>query len=174
MKKCNKVNVTFLRHAQTNYNVADLFCGISNCDITPEGANLAKNLRNELPKFDVIICSSLKRTHQTLQAIFPGASFIIDKRVDEISLGEWEGKRKKDVNQYLRNEFKKGNFTPKNAESNESVEKRITSFLDFISKTYNNNENILVITHNGFMRTFCRMYNKKPIKNNLEYFTISL
>lgn len=167
------MTITFLRHAETEFNRNDLFCGISDCNITEEGAKLAQNLRNEFPKFDFYYCSPLKRTCQTLHAIFPDAIPIIDERITEICLGVWEGVPKTSINQSLRKEFKKGNFTPERAESNKEVKKRIISFLNYMFTTYTHDEKILVVTHNGFLRTTANLLEIKPISKNLEHFTIN-
>lgn len=166
------MKITFLRHAETEFNTMNLFCGISECNITENGRISAQKLRNEFSNFDYYYCSPLKRTQQTLNAIFPNAIPIIDDRIIEICLGSWEGLPKKSVNQEFRKEFKKGNFTPEGAESNESVEKRVISFLNDMFNTYTANEHILVVTHNGFLRTTANLLALNPISKNLEHFTI--
>lgn len=166
------MKITFLRHAETEFNAQDLFCGISDCNITENGKISAQKLRTQFPNFDYYYCSPLKRTYQTLNAIFPDAVPIIDDRIIEICLGIWEGVAKKSVNQNLRREFKKGTFTPKGAECNESVEKRIRCFLNDMFNSYTN-EHILVVTHNGFLRTTANLLGLTPISKNLEHFTIN-
>lgn len=166
--------LTFLRHAETELNRNGLFCGTTDCSITKEGSELAKNLRNEFPEFDAYYCSSLKRTHQTLHAIFPNVHFTVDDRIIEICLGVWEGVPKTSVDQDLRTKFRKGIYAPEESECNESVEKRALSFLASMYKKYTGKERILVVTHNGFMRTLARMLGIKPVSNNLAYFTIDL
>lgn len=168
------MTITFLRHAETDFNKNGLFCGTSDCNITQDGSNLAQNLRNELPSFDYYYCSPLKRTFQTLNAIFPDAVPIIDNRITEICLGVWEGVSKTSVNQDLRKAFKEGRFAPAGAESNESAQKRVLSFLKYMFNTYTSNESILVVTHNGFLRTTTNLLGLQPISKNLEYFTINL
>ncbi len=168
------MTITFLRHAETEFNKNNLFCGTSECDITEDGQKLAQNLKNELPNFDYYYCSPLKRTSETLKALFPNAVPIIDDRITEICLGVWEGIPKTSVNQELRQAFKKGSFTPVGAESNESVQERVISFLNYLFYTYVSDEKILVVTHNGFLRTTANLLGLKPISKNLEYFTIDL
>jgi len=164
--------ITFLRHAETEFNSKNLFCGTSDCDITDKGKLLSENLRNEFSSFNFYYCSPLKRTWQTLNAIFPNADFIVDDRIIEIHLGTWEGISKTSVNQELRSEFKKGNFVPIGAESHESVENRVISFLKSMSNIYTEDDKILVVTHNGFLRTTANLLGIEPISKNLEYFTI--
>lgn len=166
------MTITYLRHAETGFNKKGFFCGTSDCDITEDGYLLAQTLKDKFYGFDYYYCSPLKRTCQTLNAIFPDAVAIIDNRITEICLGVWEGVPKTSVNQDLRKEFQKGNFAPEGAEANESVEKRTISFLNYMFNTYSADERILVVTHNGFLRTLARLLGTKPITKNLEYFTI--
>lgn len=166
--------ITFMRHGETDYNKSNLFCGISDCSITDSAKVSATKLKETLPKFDYYYCSPLKRTQETLQAIFPSTLPIIDDRITEICLGCWEGLSKTSVAQSLRNKFKEGTFSPNGAESNENVEKRIKEFLNHLSTTYICDEKILVVTHNGVLRTLSRLLNINQINNNLEYFTIDL
>ncbi len=166
--------LTFLRHAETEFNRNGLFCGLSDCNISEKGLELAKNLRNEFPEFDAYYCSPLKRTHQTLHAIFPNAHFTVDDRIIEICLGVWEGVPKTSVDQDLRTNFRKGIYTPEKSENNASVETRAMSFLGSMAEKYTDEERILVVTHNGFMRTLTKMLGIKPVSNNLAHFTINL
>ena len=62
------------------------------------------------------------------------------------------------------------------AESNNEIDKRVSSFVNEIFKKYHNNENILVITHGGVLnsikRNFISDYN--PIStNNLSIFKLT-
>lgn len=166
------MTVTFLRHGETDFNKSNLFCGICDCSITEEAKNSASKLKKELPEFDYYYCSPLKRTQETLKAIFPNSIPIIDDRIIEISLGIWEGLPKTSVNQELRSKFKNGNFSPEGAESNENVEKRVKDFLNNLFATYSSDEKVLIVTHNGILRTISRLLNINSINNNLEYFTI--
>lgn len=168
------MTVTFIRHGETDFNKSNLFCGISDCSITEEAKYNALKLKNVLPEFDYYYCSPLKRTQETLKAIFPNSIPIIDDRIIEISLGVWEGLPKTSVNQELRSKFKNGDFTPEGAENNENVETRIKDFLNNLFTTYSSDERVLVVTHNGVLRTISRLLNINQINNNLEYFTIDL
>ena len=168
------MRVTFLRHGETDYNKSNLFCGISDCSITDNAKTSASQLKKVLPEFDYYYCSPLKRTQETLQAIFPNTLPIIDDRITEICLGCWEGLSKNSVDQNLRNKFKEGTFSPQGAESNENVEKRIKEFLKHLSSSYIYDEEVLVVTHNGVLRSISHLINIDQIKNNLEYFTIDL
>ena len=88
--------IIFLRHAETKMNEEGRFCGIIDTDITEEGRRQAEKMRETFKKchFDAMYCSPLKRTKQTLEAIFPNRKFIKEDGFTEIGLGEWEGLKK--------------------------------------------------------------------------------
>ena len=171
--------IIFLRHAETRMNKEGRFCGVIDTDITEEGRKQAEKMRVTFKEyhFDRIYCSPLKRTKQTLEAIFPNQEFIEEDGFTEISLGDWEGKKKETVNQSLRKDFQKGKYTPPYGERHEDVEKRVRKTIERIFATYPDNSLILVCTSNGIMRTIKRMYKIKTeniMSENLEYFTLEI
>ena len=171
--------IIFLRHAETNLNQEGRFCGRMDVEITEEGKKQAEKMRETFKKyhFDAIYCSPLKRTKQTLEAIFPNREFIEEDGFTEINLGDWEGLKKETVNQKLRKAFQQGLYTPPYGERHEEVEARVRETIERIFATYPDNFLILVCTSNGIMRTIKRMYNIKTeniMLKNLEYFTLEI
>lgn len=150
--------ITIVRHAQTEYNKAGIFAGRTDCNITKEGKELAKEVFKKGETFDVIYCSQLKRTHQTLEAMLPGSKYIIDKRIVEIDLGDWEGKEKNSFPEDLIKKYRSGEYRPPNAESIEKVDKRVCEFFEYLFEKYQGDEKILVVTHNGVMRAIKRNF----------------
>ena len=69
--------ILFLRHAETKLNEEGRFCGRIDIDITEEGRKQAEEMRKTFKDyhFDAIYCSPLKRTKQTLEAIFSNQKF---------------------------------------------------------------------------------------------------
>lgn len=166
--------VTFLRHAQTTANRDGIFAGRFDCNITEEGFREAQKLFPN-KKFDIIYCSPLKRTSQTLHAFLPNATPIIDERITEIDVGIWQGKQKYNLGKELINQFFSGDFLPAGAESIENTDKRVKSFVIDIFNQYSEDDNILVVTHNGAMRSIKRLFPDKVnhlMSNNLENFSI--
>ena len=166
--------VTFLRHAETNLNNDNLFCGRTDCDITLNGSNSASQLKKTKlfsEGFDTIYVSPLKRTHQTLLSIYPNTNYQIDERINEISLGSWEGISKLEVDQSLRKQFRLGTYTPPGAETHDEVVQRLTSFINDIDKT--NYNKVLVVTHAGILRTLKQLYFPLLPENtkNLDFIT---
>lgn len=171
--------IIFLRHAETNMNKEGLFCGVIDTDITEEGRKKAEKMKETFKTyhFEAIYCSPLKRTKQTLEAIFPNRKFIEEDGFTEISLGDWEGLKKETVNQKLRKSFQQGDYVPPYGEKHEYVEARVKEAIERIFATYPDNSLILVCTSNGIMRTIKRMYHIKTeniMLKNLEYFTLEI
>ena len=169
--------IIFLRHAKTEMNEKCRFCGIIDTGITEEGRKQAEKMRETFKEyhFDAIYCSPLKRTKQTLEAIFPNREFIEEEGFTEISLGDWEGLKKEKVNQKLRKAFQQGEYVAPHGEKHEDAEARVREAIERIFETYPEESVILVCTSNGIMRTIKRIYGiktEKMMSGNLEYFVI--
>lgn len=149
----------FIRHAETEFNKDGIFAGRTDCNITKEGVEQAKKLFEEEQKhFDYIYCSPLRRTRQTLEAIIPGSVPIVDERITEISIGEWEGKKKESFDKGLVALYRNGQYTPPGAETTSQVDKRVCGFVKSLFENYKGNEQILIVTHNGVMRSIKRNF----------------
>ena len=171
------MKIVILRHAETELNNSGKFCGRTDCNITENGKSITAKLANIEPfvsGFNAIYVSPLKRTIQTLKAIYPNCEYIVDERLIEISLGSWEGKNKKSVNQMERKNFINGLYTPPNAEeSHKEVILRIKSFFEEIDKLYKESDKILLVTHNGVIRTIKQLMGMDKIKTkNSDFFEI--
>lgn len=171
------LNLMFIRHAETQLNKEGIFTGRTDCNITKEGFERAKEVLKEDEKnFDYIYCSPLKRTKQTLDAILPGSTPIIDERITEISIGEWEGKKKTSFDKTLVALYRIGQYTPPKAETTSQVDKRVCNFIESLFSTYKNNERILIVTHNGVMRSIKRNFVKSYdniMSQNLEHILLT-
>ena len=155
------LSLMFLRHAETELNKIGIFAGRTDCNITQKGFEQAKEvLKDNEKNFDYIYCSPLKRTKQTLDAILPNSTPIIDERITEICIGEWEGKKKESFDKKLVYLYRTGQYTPPGAETTEQVDKRVCSFIENLFNIYKNNERILIVTHNGVMRSIKRNFVK--------------
>ena len=177
MKK--QYSLTFLRHAQSELNLKNKFCGRIDCGITEDGKLLASKLRSMEPfstGFDIIYSSPLRRTRQTLNCIFPDARPIIDERLIVINYGDLEGTNMDSVSTEIRKAYKNGGLTPPNGENFHDVEKRADSFLRYIDKKFSGtNINILVVTHGSVLRVLRSLCGKKRSEpsNNLDFYTFN-
>lgn len=167
----------FIRHGQTEANVKGVLTGTLETNLTQKGIDDAKALANSLTEdFDYYYCSPLTRTHETLKAIKGDVDFIIDKRIIEVSSGDWQGLYKNELPEPEYSLYKKGKMDPPNGESLANVEKRAKSFLEDMFSKYGKDEKVLVVTHNAFMRTLKRLFidkNKVEEPKNLEIFMVN-
>lgn len=156
-----------MRHAETVYNAKQIFCGRIDCGLSEQGRKDAlNNPHYQKTDFDVYYCSPLKRSLETLKLIIPDVeNVIIDSRITEISIGDWEGKPKAIFPKDLVAAYRLGVYTPPNAEPTSAVDQRVIDFITEILATYDENTKILVITHNGVMRSIKR--NFVPNYNNI-------
>ena len=167
----------FIRHGQTEANVKGVLTGRLETNLTQKGIDDAATLSKELKEdFDYYYCSPLTRTHQTLRAIKGDVDFIIDERITEVSSGDWQGKLKSELPEEEYDLYKKGLLNPPNGESLEDVDKRAKSFLEDMFSKYKDDEKILIVTHNAFMRNLKRMFidkDKVSEPKNLEIFMVN-
>ena len=166
-----------LRHAETELNKEGIFAGRIDYNITKEGFEQAKEVFKDYEKnFDYIYCSPLKRTKQTLDVILPNSTPKIDERITGISIGEWEGKKKESLDKTLLALYKAGQYNPPKAETTSQVDRRVCEFIESLFSIYKNNEKILIVTHNGVMRSiksnFVKIYDNIMSKN-LEYIVLT-
>ena len=69
--------------------------------------------------------------------------------------------------------YKNGLLTPPNGESLDDVDKRIISFLNDMFTKYDENDKILIVTHNAFMRNLKRLFSREGKEpKNLEMFIV--
>lgn len=166
----------FIRHGETNANVDGILTGTLETNLTQKGVDDAKRLSLQLvDEFDYYYCSPLKRTHQTLNAIKGEVDFNIDDRLTEVSTGKWQGKYKTELPKDEYTLYKKGLLDPPGGEKLIDVDNRIKSFLNDMFNLYSENEKILIVTHNAFIRSLKRLFiDKEKVEEpkNLEIFKI--
>lgn len=161
-----KILVT--RHGQTDWNVQKRIQGRTDVELNTRGIEQAEKTREILKneKIDLIICSPLKRAKQTADIINIDRNIPIkyDERLIEISYGENEGKLRKDFDY---DGFWSINNTHeyKNAENVNEFIKRVHELLEE-TKNYNE-ENILIVTHNGVCRAIEVYFNGIPEDNDI-------
>ena len=71
--------------------------------------------------------------------------------------------------------YKKGLLDPPAGEKSKDIDKRIKSFLKDMFERYRENDKILIVTHNAFMRNLKRLFiEKEKVEEplNLEIFKI--
>lgn len=147
----------FYRHLPTTNNLNDVFIGRLDleCDeafIINNKNKISESIRNN--GFTKIYCSPLKRAIQSVELFFPGKSYTIDERLTERDLGDWSNVPKNQVrHKYPLAFYDNGrlnfNFTPPNGEKYSDLLSRVSSFLMDIYDSHEQEEDVIVVTHNG-------------------------
>ena len=154
-----------LRHGESYFQTKyqDLIlCGWPEkyyCPLTKKGKEKIEKVAQKLKKLnkiDLIYCSDFLRTKQTARIIAQKLKkrIIFDKKLREVNLGVYAGKRKEEFygdfphsREYPQSliRFSK---RPRQGESWNDVLKRIGSLVEEIEKRYKD-KNILIISHGG-------------------------
>ena len=147
------MNVYIVRHGQVPHNVLGQY-NSNDEDLTILGVQQAENLREQIDsiKFDVIICSPLKRAKHTADIInVNNQKIIYDERIKERGCGDLSGYPLAVTN---REEYWNYNTTIKygTSENIKSFFDRVYNFLDELkTKDY---ENVLIVAHSGVSKAF--------------------
>lgn len=169
--------LTFIRHTQTEANRDGYFAGRIDSSATEEGLVKAKEVfAKKEEKFDVFYVSPLKRTRQTLKAIFPNVDPIEDERITEVYGGDWQGRPKNLVDAALKEKYVKGEYVPPNAEPLEDIKKRLCSFVEEMFEKYDDTTKVLVVSHSALIRNIRRIFLNKYdniVPKNLEMISIN-
>lgn len=147
------MEVTFLRHAQSIFN-RDL-TSEKNCSLTELGIEQAKQLKGD---YDVIVCSILKRTKETL--------FYSNLTSKQLHFTDLCREVRRDICDFLEDEDET------QLETDEEAEKRILLFKAYLQSKTKATDKVLVISH----RDFIHMIGEKqfPDPKNAEFQTILL
>lgn len=152
-----------VRHGQTDYNIQGRFQGRVDTELNVTGVEQIKNLKYVLGqiKFDTIFVSPLKRAINTAKILTNDQNFIIDQRLIERSFGDLEGKFS--IPNYDSSDNLYG------IESIDKLQKRVNSFLDELKVKNNNQENILIVTHEAVAQCINAYFNNT---NNVKDFRL--
>ncbi len=156
------------RHGETQYNKEKKYYGRTDISLDALGLKQATELADKLKgtPIDYAIRSDLKRTQQTLDAIMdshPETQQIVEKGIDEMPFGIWEGLNADQVEArdpktwaaWLQAPF---DVTPAGAEPYRAFEKRVTATLDHYLETLPADSTLLVVAHQGVLRTLYRYW----------------
>lgn len=153
--------VYFLRHGESNANVAGLFAGQKeDSHLTTKGRVQAEQAAHSLKNipFFSIVSSRLKRAQQTAEIIaqeigFEPEKILLDKRIIEYDMGSLTGKPLRKVSSHQL-------ISAPGAENVNDFQKRIVSFLKTVK---NSNGNHLIVSHAGVGRMIeCTKQNLNP------------
>lgn len=156
----------YVRHGETEMNVANLLSGIIDTPLTRNGIQQAiktgQDIKSNLPSIDLIICSPLERAYETARLIaqeigYPTSNIKKSDLLVERTYGVLEGTS----NAHF---MKPGNYHELDAvEGSETIEElqvRAAKAFEYIRLL--DYDNILVVAHNAFGRAFRRVTQHQP------------
>lgn len=95
------MKIYLIRHGETEWNSDDRYQGCMDISLDETGVKQANLLGQRLQNYgiELIISSHLRRAAKTAEIIqgYVNCPLEIDQNLREIQLGEWEGKRWKDI-----------------------------------------------------------------------------
>lgn len=162
--------VYFIRHGETDWNKDGKLQGRVDIPLNTEGrqvAELTGEALKEVP-FDVAFTSPLMRAYETAEIILRGRKIPIIKedRIIEVGFGAYEGVRREDWDENIKNFFLKSElYVPKGeGEPLERVLEREGAFLKelFGDEKYQNST-VLVSTHGAALSGLLTVIKGNPV-----------
>jgi broad specificity phosphatase PhoE/endonuclease/exonuclease/phosphatase family metal-dependent hydrolase len=170
-----KINFFFIRHGEGTHNIDKLYNTLKNKDalLTDTGKIQARDagLKIQNITFDKVFCSPLKRCIETCYKILDQNKIktynieLLDL-IREYPVSEFCNYRdsineiQKFIKQICKYNFCYTNISETNnilEETEEQVNERIKNFINFLCINSIDNTNVLVISHNNFLRQFLKM-----------------
>lgn len=91
--------IYLIRHGETQANRDGVFRGRGEVPLSAEGLRQAEELRGHFAAIEVqrVFSSPLRRAAQTAAACFPGRAIELQELVNNLDLGRWAGRKKKEI-----------------------------------------------------------------------------
>jgi len=148
------MQITLIRHLPTEWNKKHKLQGKRDIGIAPITEETHKaihenkqQLTSKAP-FDLVLASTLKRTHQTARLY--GYSPETDSLLDELDFGPFEGQTKSELIQEYGEIWLENPIDLVLGESIKNLEQRIVQFLE----KYHGVKKVLVFGHGSWIRAF--------------------
>lgn len=164
--------IIFIRHAQSQGNLLEVYNGQRDYPLTPHGVRQAECTARYLQEhysIDAIYASDLSRTCQTAQPLAEalGITTVPVKELRELDVGVWEGRSPEELMRSdeaeLYERWKKGeDVAPRGGESVQQVRARVCRFLDRVIQKHKG-ECVALYTHWGpIYQVFQKWLEQKP------------
>ncbi|CAN5415957.1 hypothetical protein BH09PAT4_BH09PAT4_02210 [soil metagenome] len=157
----------YIRHGETDMNIAKKFSGTTEAQLTDNGRGQAKlsgeALRQKPLRIDYIVCSPLKRTQETAKIVageigFPVEKIEINDLFIERHFGTLEGTPSEEFigspEDYRKIDAVAG------AETIEALQQRAEKALAYAKSIPA--DNVLIVSHGAFGRALRRVVNNQP------------
>ena len=154
----------FLRHTSLKVEI-DVFYGQTDLDVSDNFEEEVALIKKKILNFNIdtdsikVYSSPLKRCIKLTNTLTE--NYIIDERIKEMNLGDWEMKKMTSIPEKEKLEWENNllSFKIPNGESNEEFLKRLKSFLEDIFKF---NEDALIVCHAGSINGMLSLLTKEP------------
>ncbi|NYE07250.1 putative phosphoglycerate mutase [Bacillus niacini] len=146
------MQITVIRHLPTEWNKKTWLQGRQDIELSQVSEGLLKGIAvnqkvlHKLAPFDLVLASTLQRTHQT--ANLYGYTYELEGLLDELDFGPFEGVPKKNLIEKYGEVWFENPRELVLGESLKNLEKRIVMFLD----KYQKYTNILAFGHGSWIR----------------------
>ena len=160
------MNLTFLRHGTTDLNGKGFVATQLDYPLNEHGKEQCKSNIFEKSSFNDVYSSPYKRTIETSKLVYPYRKPIITSLITQRNLGELNERYKRDFECRYLQLVREYIINPRGAETLDDIIKRLNIFFEYIKSNYGDNDNILIVTHNGIMRIIKRYY--MNVEGNIE------
>ena len=164
------MKIYYVRHGQTDLNLAKkMQGGGTEKELNETGISQAYNTKKELEnvKYNLVICSPMKRAKQTAEIINEGRDIpiITDERIRERKLGKLEGHEITEEIEHQIWDYDL-NYQIPDGENLHDFEKRILEFFEDIKKKYPD-KTVLIVAHGGVAKVIKAHLYGMPESRNL-------
>lgn len=165
--------LAIVRHGESQANADGIIAGIFETPITEKGrlqARQAASLLRDIP-FQAAYASTLMRTQQTLREMLDELNLdikpVYSEELRERNWGRLEGKygdnRNNEFTEEEAKQWKTWDVGPPEGESYADLSKRMVGYFDsHILPWLKQGENVLLVSHNGILKTIQRHLENVP------------
>lgn len=158
--------VNLIRHGKTTSNDLKIVCGSNDPHLSESGKNELKKLKenNIYPNTEICLLSTLIRTKETKDIIYPNVDFETTPLLNEINFGEYEETNPteyKDNKHYMdRLLHNDESIKPNKGESFDDFELRVKKDFPILMDMYYNKgyKNITVIGHGAYFSKLTKLF----------------
>ena len=154
---------TVIRHGETAANVNCVIQGQSDVPLSPAGEKQALLLgrRWRGRRFDAVYSSDLSRATRTAEIVTGGAEIVTTPELREMDLGAWVGRTTAEIAEKFADEWRAFRSATLDCratggETRRDILERTTRFFRTAAAKHPD-QNVLVVTHGGFLRVFFLM-----------------
>lgn len=161
----DSLELWLVRHGETDWNRRGLIQGDSDIPLNGLGIRQAQALaeRIGLESFDAVYASDLLRARRTAELSFPDADIMLDARLREINLGDFEGQVWADMPEDERSQiavWMMGPYDQKvpGGESSDDLRDRVSSWLADLPAA----GRVIAFAHGGTIAAILHVFTGRP------------